>query len=223
MSGMKKLQSAGRIDALLIPLILVSLLLIAMGGFGIWAYMSRQDYKDNTDQKVAAAVEVAEQKTSTEKDNQFAEKEKLPLKDYAGPAAYGSVVIKYPKTWSAYVDEKTSGGTPVDGYFHPGFVPAANNKPQYALRVEVLNASYAQTIKQYDTAVKAGKIKAVAFIPAKQQTVTGTRFDGEIASGKTGAVVVLPMRDKTLRLSTESTDFINDFNNNILPNFTFEQ
>lgn len=223
MSGMKKLNSWGRIDPLIIPLILVSLLLVAAGGFGIWAYMSRQDYKDNSDQKAAAAVEVAEQKTSTAKDNEFAEKEKLPLKDYAGPAAYGSVVVKYPKTWSAYVSEKSSGNAPIDGYFHPGFVPAVDGKISYALRMQVVNTNYVQALKQYDSRVKNGSLKAAAYVPAKQQTVTGTRFDGQVETDKTGVLIVLPLRDKTLKIWTESTDFINDFNNNILPNFTFEQ
>jgi len=215
MSGMK--------NVLTIPLILVSLLLIAAGSFAIWAYMGREDYKLNSDEKSAAAVEVAEQKTSTAKDNQFAEKEKLPLKDYAGPAAYGSVVIKYPKTWSAYIAEKSTGSPAIDGYFHPGFVPAVSDKVSYALRLEVANMSYTQSLKRFDSDVKAGLVKATAYIPPKQQTVTGTRFEGKVGTDKTGVMVVLPMRDKTLMIWTESTDFINDFNNNILPNFTFEQ
>lgn len=222
MSGMKKLNSKGRIDALLIPLILVSLLLIAAGSFGIWAFMSRQDYKDNSDKKAAAAVEVAEEKTSTAKDNEFIEKEKQPFETYSGPAAYGSVVVKYPKTWSAYVSENASGASPIDAYFHPGFVPGLDSKSAYALRIQVVNNNYVQAIKQYESAVKSGTLKASAYISPKQPSVTGTRFDGEV-NGKAGVIVVLPMRDKALKLWTESTSFTDDFNNNILPNFTFEQ
>ncbi len=52
------------------------------------------------------------------KDNEFIVREKQPLQTYTGPSAFGSISVKYPKTWSAYVDE-TNSSTPVDGYFHP--------------------------------------------------------------------------------------------------------
>src|SRR5471030_1451582 len=110
MSGMTHINKNqnGALNALLIPLILAILLLIGAGAFGAWAFSSRQDYKNNTDQKVAAAVTVAEQKTTETDTAQAAEAAKQPLKPYNGPEAYGSVVIKYPKTWSAYVDETGS-------------------------------------------------------------------------------------------------------------------
>src|SRR3989344_4524267 len=90
------------VNGWLIACIITTLLFIAFAGFFGWAYMSRQDYKDNVDQKIATAVEVAKKQTETAKDNEFLEKEKLPLQDYTGPSQYGSLNIKYPKTWSAY-------------------------------------------------------------------------------------------------------------------------
>lgn len=212
----------GAMNALLIPLILVTLLFVVVGSFGIWAFVSREDYKNNTDQKVSAAVEVAKQQEASVKDNEFAEKEKLPLREYLGPAAYGSLVVKYPKTWSAYVSEK-SGNTPVDGYFNPSFVPGTDTGASYALRAQVVETSYADEVKRFDSWIKSGKVKASPYVPAKVQTVTGMRFDGEIIPGKTGSMVVVPMRDKTLKLWTESTTYLGDFNNIILPNYTFAE
>src|SRR5688500_18705642 len=95
----------GSIDILLIPLIVAGVLLLASLAFGLWAYSSRTDYKNNTDAKIATAVKVAEKETATDKDNEFIEREKQPLKGYQGPASYGTVSLKFPKTWSAYVDE----------------------------------------------------------------------------------------------------------------------
>ena len=223
MSGMKQLNQRGHLNELLIPLILSLLFFVAAGSFGAWAFMSRQDYKNNVDEKVTAAVTVAEQKTSTAKDNEFLEKEKLPLHQYSGPAAFSSVMVMYPKTWSAYVSEKSSGSTPVDAYFHPGFVPAADNSVSYALRVQVLDASYASVVKNYDSNVKNGKLKAAAYIPAKVSSVTGLRLDGEIAPNKQGAMVIVPVRDKTIKIWTESKDFVGDFDTNVLPNYSFLQ
>ncbi len=220
---MKKLNAHGAINGLLIPLIMVVILLLAAGAFGVWAYMERQDYKNNVDQKIAAAVEVAKRQLSSEKDNEFLEREKEPLKEYKGPAAYGSLVIKYPKTWGAYVSENASGNTPVDGYFNPVFVPGVTGENSYALRAQIANSAYAQEIKRFDSQVKTGKVSATPYIPANVPGVTGMRFDGEIMPNKVGSMVVVPMRDKTLKLWTESNNYLGDFNNIILPNYTFEQ
>jgi hypothetical protein len=46
------------------------------------------------------------------------------------------------------------------------------------------------------------------------------RVKGEVRN-ETVDMVVLPLRDKTLQLWTEGTQFENDFNNNILANFSF--
>ena len=220
---MKQLNQRGVLNELLIPLVLVVVLLLGAAGFGAWAYMSRQDYKDNSDQKSAAAVAVAEQLTSTKKDNEFLEKEKLPLRQYAGPAAFGSLSVMYPKTWSVYVNEKATGSTPLDGYFQPNFVPATDSNSSYALRVQLVDTDYAAVLRTYDSNVKLGKLKATPYSPAKVPSVTGVRLDGEIAPKKQGAIVIVQVRDKTLKIWTESMDFVKDFDASILPNYSFSR
>lgn len=223
MSGMKMRNEHGHINGLLIPLVLVVLLFVAAGSFGIWAFTSRQDYKDNADQKIKAAVVVAEQNKATQKDNEFIEKEKQPLRTYSGPAAFGSLVLQYPKTWSAYVGEKASSNIPIDAYFHPGYVAAADGNNSYALRVQVLDTSYIDVLKSYDTYVKTNKTKATPYIPAKNPAVTGTKLEGDVAPNRQGVMVIVPVRDKTLKIWTESKDYVNDFNTIILPNYSFAQ
>lgn len=220
---MKKLNQSGEMNVLLVPVIMLAVLFLAMSGFGVWAYMGRQDYKNNTDEKVQTAVEVAKEETATAKDNEFLEKEKLPFENYQGPASFGSLLIRYPKTWSAYVSERGTGKTPIDGYFHPKFVSAPEVKPSYALRVQVLNTTYANELKRFDNLVKSGKLKATPYKPEKVKNVTGVRLDGEIMSKVQGSLILVPMRDKTLKMWTEASDtYRKDFNENILPNYTFE-
>lgn len=215
-------QSARRhIDIWLVLFVISALLLLGCAAFAVWAYMSRQDYKYNTDQKVAAAVEVAKKQTSDEKDNEFIEKEKLPLKDYQGPSAYGAVLIKYPKTWGAYVNETTSGTTPVDGYFHPVFVPGKDSKTAYALRVQVVNRSYDQQLKTFDAEVKQGKVTVIPYAAPKVKNVKGVRISGEIEHDVQGVMIMLPLRDKTLMVWTEAGQFVPDLDNNVLKNLTF--
>lgn len=217
MSGMKK--------PLLIPLIVVSLLFIATGSFAAWAFTGRQDYKDNVDKKVSVAVTKAQAETAAQKDKEFADAEKLPFRTYTGPSPYGSLRVKYPKTWSAYVSEKAGGSIPVDGYFQPSFVPGTDeNQAVYALRVQISNRAYTDTVQSFQSFIKAGKLKATPYIPVNASSVTGLRLDGQITSNVTsGSMVVLPLRDKTLEVWTESPDFVKDFDQNILPNFSFSQ
>lgn len=221
---MSRVNQNGAMNILLIPLILVSLFFIGAASFAAWAYSSRQDFKYNSDKKAAAAVEVAKKQTSTEKDNEFLEKEKYPLRHYTGPAAYGSVDVQYPKTWSAYVTEAGNGSTPIVGYFHPSFVPSTaqgQSSNSFALRLEVANTSYDQTLKQFDGNVKAGKVKVSPYKAPKVPSVLGARIDGEVVNGKQGSMVLIPLRDKTLKIWTEANNFKGDFDNIIMANIVF--
>jgi hypothetical protein len=211
------LGERGEINTLLIPLILSTIFFFGSLGFGVWAYMERGHYKDDTDAIVAGAVESAVEKAKSEKDNEFIEREKNPYRDYQGPASLGSIQFKYPKTWSGSFKESN---TELQVTMHPALVPL-NEKTSYALKVEVVNQAYDRVATSMESSVKNGKLTANPFRLDKLDSVVGTRFDGELRTEKQGSVVILPMRDKTLRITTESQDFVGDFNNIILKNFTF--
>lgn len=211
-------------NALLIPVILLSLLFVGAASFAVWAYMSRQDYKDNSDAKVAAAVATNKKLVQTEDAKQFAEEAKKPLKAYIGPEAYGSLKVSYPKTWSSYIDIREGGSQPLSAYFHSDYVPSVAMKQTYNLRIQVVGTPYSTVAVQYQTLVKGGKATAMPYKLPKVPDVAGMRFDGTVIPGNsvaTGTMILLPMRDKTLEVWTESPSFLPDFTDNILPNLTF--
>jgi hypothetical protein len=224
MNSMKKLQGEqGSMNVLLVPVILLAVLFVGAAIFAVWAFGSRQDYKNNVDAKIATAV--ADNKTVVQAADakQFAEAAKKPLKPYIGPEAYGSLHIMYPKTWSAYVDEGT-GSKPLNAYFHSDFVPSVDMKQTYNLRVQVNGTSYSNMLGQYASAIKVGKATAVPYTLPQVPDVTGMRIDGAVVPSDpkaTGAMVLLPMRDKTLQIWTESPSYLQDFTDNILANMTF--
>lgn len=220
-SGMKQNDQRGIVDVWLVAFIIVLLLFFGVAGFGFWAFSGRQDYKNNVDAKIADAVAAAQKETSDKKDKEFVEKEKEPYRDYVGPSAYGSIDIKYPKTWSAYVDESGKGNMPIDGYLNPSTVPGLLSNATYAIRVQVMNAQYADSVRLFDSLVKNGKVKASAYAAPKVKTAVGIRLDGEILTGKQGSMVILPMRDKTLKVWAESTQFTKDLDTIVLPNLVF--
>ena len=207
--------------------VLIFVLALAFLGaavFGGWAYTSRQDYKDNSDKKAAAAVEQAKQTQEADLQKQFDEKEKLPTKTYRGSTTYGTVTFTYPKTWSAYVDE-TSSSEPINGYFHPDIVPGLQSKAAYALRVELVNTDYSSVVKQHDSQVKDGSAKAGVYLPPKMVDVTnvqpGLKLDGALDQDTNGSMVIIKVRDKTLQIYTESNDYLSDFTNTVLASLSF--
>lgn len=221
MSDMKPLNQKGAINSLLISLILTVLLLFGALGFGYWAFSGRQDYKNNSDQKVAAAVSAAQTQQQATDAKQYAEEAKNPLKKFVGPSDFGGVTILYPKTWSAYVLQN-SGSNPLDAYFQPDIVTDVNNQNNvFALRVQVVQQSYDQVVQQYASQVQQKAATLAPYSLPKVPSVAGSKLDGTIATNQQGSVVILPLRNVTLKIFTQSQTFLNDFNNIILPNISF--
>jgi hypothetical protein len=219
---MIKHNQDGAVSGVVISLVFTVLLLFGAIGFAAWAYSGRQDYKNHTDSKVSSAVQAAVTQESTKKDKQFAEDEKNPLKTYTGPEALGSLVISFPKTWSGYVDTTGNGGAVLSGYFFPGVVPSISDQNSvFALHVQVLSQSYSQVLQTLTGQLQDGKLTISAYALPKLPKVVGVKVSGELANQKDGTVVILPLRSQTLEIETDGTQYLGDFNNNILPNFSF--
>jgi len=214
---MLKLDEEGRLDPLVLPFVVVLLLALGFGVFSAWAYSSYNDQKSNVDAIVATEVVAAEKTQEEVLRAEFAEEQKNPYKTYTSPAALGSIKIVYPKSWSAYVQVKETGTVKLEGYFHPDYVPSTDSDVLYATRVSLSRSDYAKELDSYQRKVEKGELRA------KSITISGakgTRLDGLIERDVNGAVVLLPLRDKTLIISTESTDYMADFNR-IISNLTY--
>lgn len=212
-----KLSESGAINPLAVSLTISIILLVSSIGFGSWAFVSRQDYKNNSDEKAAQAAEVAALKTASEKDNEFIEREKEPTKQYETPGDLGSIRFSYPKTWSGYVTISEDEGTFI---FHPNVVNS-NEETAYALKITVENARYEDVVEDYDKLVEDGVARATVYKLPKVKSVTGVRVNGAIEDNKQGSVVIMPLRGKTIKIATESQDFVNDFNKYVLPSLSF--
>lgn len=210
-----------------LSLILGILLVLALI-FAGWAFSSRQSVKTTADSKLATADK--ELKTAQADEAAATAANKTPYKSFTGPSTYGSVTFKYPKSWSAYVDQ-SSNSEPVDGYFYPGIVPGIQSDTAFALRIELLNNDYASVLEQNQAGLQDGSLKASAFLPAKMKHVAGasvgTRLDGVIGQDsngnpQTGSMVILKVRDKTLQIYTQSKDYVDDFDNIVLPSLSYQ-
>lgn len=221
---MIKHNQNGAVSGLALSLGMAIVLLIAALGFGGWAFTSRQDYKNNTDQKVNDAVVIAKQREGTRKDAQFAQDEKNPLRTYKGPDAYGSLSIQYPKTWSGFIDDTgKSGDKLVDGFFYPGVVPSTTNQASvFALRVQVVSQAYSDVVNSLSQNSDPASIPVITpFALPKVPKAVGIKYVGKLPNQKQGEMVVLPLRSQTLEVWSETAQFAPDFEANILPNFSF--
>lgn len=219
---MIKHNQVGAVNGVVISLIFAVLLLFGAIGFGAWAFTSREDYKKNSDAKVAAAVDVAKQELGKTKDLEFAEKYKQPLTTYNGPETSGSLKIMYPKTWSGYVDINANNSAEFNGYFAPGVVPSAQAQSSvFSLRVQVVARPYAQSVREMDSQRQAGKLTATAYALPKLPKVTGLKVVGQLNNQKNVTMVMLPLRSQTLQIWTEGDQYVKDFETLILPNFSF--
>lgn len=206
---------SGEVNPLLITSIFLGLLTIFLAGVSVWAYMNYTDQKNNTDEKIAVAVDVAEDAQAEKLDAQYKEREKSPFRTFKGPSDLGSVSFQYPKTWSVHTAQDA---TALETYLQPNVVPPIGDEQPYALRVLVTDDSYEDTIEDYGSLVEDGELKSDTI---KIGDFTGIRLDGKFSDERSGSVVVFKIRDKTLTLATDSTSFVDDFNKTILKSLTF--
>lgn len=220
---MIKHNQDGAVNGVVISLILTVILLLGAVGFGYWAFSGRQDYKNNSDAKAATAAEKAVTANSAKKDKQFAEEAKNPLRTYNGPEALGSLVIQFPKTWSGYIKADGTGNSGFDSYFAPNVVPPAESQTSvFALRVQVVSQDYSQMLQNFTSQQQAGKLAISAYSLPKLPKVVGVKVTGQLPSKQTTTtMIILPLRSQTLQIETNGTQFLDDFNNYILPNFSF--
>jgi len=212
----------GEANVFLITTIIFAVLAVGLGiGFS-WSYLQMLDHRDKADQRVATAVEEAKNKQKQADQKQFDEDYKKPNNIFTSPVNYGSVSFEYPKTWSVYVDKDGNAGSEYAAYLNPVTVPQVNNTTPYALRVVIVNQKIDQVLKVYESRVKKGDLvsSTVNLADASEDAYStygkGTRLDGQFDKTINGAAVFFDIRGRTLKVFTDSKNFINDFNNTVL-------
>ena len=188
--------------------------------FALSVFSGKQELDNNFNRKLKEAVGVAVESAESAKDAEFAEKEKSPYEVYIGPQTYGSLSFSYPKTWSVYQYEKNSK-TVLDLYLHPKIVPDISSEKPYALRVEISTLPYDREVEAFQKDVEQGLVISEPFRAANVPSVLGLKITGEIRRDISGSMILLPLRDRTIKVFTESSEFINDFNNTVLPSLRF--
>jgi len=209
----------GAISGSLIAIIALIILLLGAGSAAIWAYLNYNEQKNNVDTKIQAAVADAKKAQSDEDESKFAEREKEPNRQFAGPDDYGRLTFNYPKTWSVYVAKDGSTSEGFQAYLNPVTVPPVLPTQQFALRVTIEQQDYDQVVKTYQPLVQNGSLKSSA---TSANGNNGTRLDGNFSKTLRGAAVLYKIRDKTVIVQTDADTFKPDFEN-IIKTINFNQ
>jgi hypothetical protein len=200
----------GGISGSIVAIVGLSLLVVVFGGFGVWSFMNYNEQKTNVDTKIADAAAAARLEQADKDEQDFAKREKQPLRQFVGPSDYGRLTFDYPKTWSAYqaTDISEGGGVTYEAYLNPIQVPPVGDKQKFALRITIEQKIYDKALDSYATLIKKGDLKSSVY---NDGIHTGTKIEGNFNKDIYGTAVLIKMRDRTLTVRTDGDVFKADY------------
>jgi len=164
--------------------------------------------KTLTQQKAVAAAAARDDQKKID-DINYTKVNESPFRAYTAPEEFGSFIVNFPKNWSSYAKEQSSG-TQVSLALNPDFVRNTNGQDNTtAVRVMLITSTQEQYLNQYTATIKSGATKKTSITVSGQPAydITG-KFNGR----KTIREVVVPIRDKVLVFSNESPQYASEFN-----------
>lgn len=192
----------------MVAVVALSVLVLGLGSFSIWAFVAYNDAQSDLDNKIAVAVAKAKEDKGEEDEAKFAEREKQPNKVFKGPDDYCSLTFQYPKTWSAFESEQVSNGGDFKAFLNPDVVPPVTSTQQYALRVLIEQKGFDDVLGQYEGLVQKGDLKQSTTASEGNQ---GARLTGNFSKNIRGDAVLYRCRDKTITIRTDADTFKSDF------------
>lgn len=178
----------------------------------IWLYIQKygewRGVKMDVDAQIDTAVAMAVAENTTQMEEEFLIREKDPYRDFMGPADYGSLGFKYPKTWSVYIAKDARNGGDFEAYLNPVEVEPVSATTINALRVTIRNMAFDTAITTYDRYVSTGLL---TFSTRNVGGVLANIYTGQLPNGIQGALAAFKLRDKTVFIQTDADLFIDEF------------
>ena len=209
---MKK-NRRGEVEGSTIVIILLSIALVGIGAFGVWAFINYREAQSNIDNKIELAEAAAKKKEAEDQAEKYAQREKNPNLVFSGPADLGSVSFSYPKTWSSYVASNGAEGANYYAFFHPTTVPPVlstddNSKvsQRFALRVAIYNSSLENVLSEYQKTIDKGELSSSSVLANGKNA---TKLEGLFPNNKNkndriqGVAYFFKVNDKVLMLKTD--------------------
>lgn len=202
----KKKSHSTLIETLI--LVIVTIVAVIFMVLYIQKFIEWDAISTNLDTQINAAVAVAVAENTTKMEEEFAEREKSPYKNFMGPVDYGSFGFQYPQTWSVYIAKDAVNGGDYEAYFNPVEVNPVSNTTINALRLRIRDTSFESVAKSYEGSIKNGKLSLETRMVGG---VLANVYRGELSNSLRGAVMILKLRDKTVILQTDAEIFLDEF------------
>ncbi len=213
-----KSDNSGLVKTIFI--VVLALVSVTFIGLFVWTLLRYNEVSSDVDGQIKKAVAEAQEEQTSKLEKEFAEREKDPYKTFSGPADYGELTFKYPKTWSVYISSDSSRGGDFSAYFNPIEVNPISDTTVNALRLTIRNKDFESVASEYQRAMEGRDSN----LNMESITVAGSvanRYSGTIPKTEfNGIIVIFKIRDKTAILQTDSVLFESDFNK-ILETITF--
>lgn len=199
---MKKINYSerGALTAWQVATIGLSVLVLGVGSFSIWAFVAYSEAQSDVQAKIDLAVSEAKAEQKEQDRLAFNEEKKDPRPTFNGPADYCSLSFRYPATWNQYWATPTTSGGTFEAYFKAGYVPPVSEREQFALRVVIEKKDYDKVVAQYQSAIDKGDLKA------SEDSTNGKkakRLSGTFSKYIKGSAAVFDCRDNTITLRTD--------------------
>lgn len=203
-----------------IAIIILSLVALTFIGLFIWVMLEYNSINEDQEMREEAAVLDAVTESKLQMEAEFAEREKDPNRDFAGPVDYGQLSFKYPKTWSVYVAKNAVNGGDYEAYFNPIIVEEVSKDTINALRLTIRDTSFENVAAEYQR-IMDKKDSGLSMKMVEVNGITMNRYTGKIPNTDlNGIIVIFKIRDKTAVLQTDAMVFEADFDN-LLNTVTF--
>ena len=205
-AAMTLMEKQNKTNDLIKTIIAVVFGIATMVFFGLFVYFMNEynTSQEDINGQISKAVAAAKADQAIELEEKFAEREKDPYREFAGPADYGELSFTYPKTWSVYVASDASKGGDYKAFLNPIVVNEVSDNTINALRVTIKDKSFESVVEEYQRAMSR-KGSNLTVETTTVGGVTANRYTGTIPNTDlSGIIVVFKIRDKTAILQTDS-------------------
>ena len=192
-----------------VVIVLLALLFIGSLLLAFYFYSEYQLVRTDVDSQIDVAVANAEHDLRLELEAEFTKRENATERTFAGPVDYGSLSFRFSKLWSVYIEKDASNGGDFVAYLNPDKVDPVSRDTINALRVTISTDAIDRVLSRYSSQVDRGELTtSIITLPTGK---TATRYDGSIDGTFVGSVVIFKIRDKTVILQTDATQFREQF------------
>lgn len=203
---------AGQASLHMILTIFLGFGMVLFGILAVVAYSDSNKIHATLDQRLKTATEDATKKQKAVDAEAYRKAAELPFRAYIAGVVDGGFTLQVPKDWSIYAQHgQLNAAVQLDLMINPANVDFnVGGVNTLAFHLKIVKMQLPDVVKTYDEKIKK---KQVAGSGITVSGISATKLEGTIDDQRhNGVVILFPIRDKTMIISTDSHNYITEFN-----------